>query len=535
MKNKVHRIQVQAVLRDIGRALLGTLALFCLLEGIFFLAGVPYGASHFIEKVILKANLPVKKPTGEYRIFIFGESTIYGAHYADRSSPSRWLEAYLKDFLPNQKIRIINFGRMGQGGAFIADSFYQTLPYQPDLAIFYEGHNAFLYGNRKSEVEADKNLKVEIARRLFMKSRLISEISRQVLKFRLRHKQTPDDSMEFAQIETPPNGIGLENRNIRTELSYWENIEFFRQKLFRILDMAENHHVKVLFYKPVCNLKDFAPWDSVHIKRLTPEQLVAWTRLYEQGKEKKSQASSAEALDLFRQAHAIDDTYAELSFRMGELCFKKGDLAEAKKFFEEARDNDTIIFRANKDVLAAFEQVQREKGFPAIDTEKVLISEAPGGILGEPIIEDNVHFSLKGHSLVAKAATEEIANRGWIVPRSEWQFNRERSFEEISKELHLDEAQFLISAYLKLVNYFGSRFPNRVRFAQKALDLDPNHPRALRYLAWTYWLMGEKEKALEVYKKLQQTDAAALAEVFKTQPDIKKAFEASLYRPPPAA
>lgn len=514
---------------SLGQALLATLALFSLLEGILFLAGTPYGGSHFVEKTILRASLPAKKAVGEYRIFAYGESTIHGAHSAERSSPLRWLERYLKDFLPDHNVRVVNFGRMGAGSSFAADAFYQTLPYKPDLAIFYLGHNNFLHGNQKHEIEAEQKSVGGMIRCWSMKSRLISEVSRRVIKRRLRRKtERPDDSMEFARIETPPSGIGPENRTIRTQVGYWDDIAFFRENILRILSLAETHQVKVLFYKPVCNLKDFAPWDSVHIKQLSPGELEIWNRWYEQGKEKQAEASFAEALDFFRQAHALDPTYADLSFRMGEIYFRMGELAEAKRFFEEARDYDAIIFRANKDVLTAFEQVLAEKNFPVIDTEKILVPEAPGGILGEPIIEDNVHFSLKGHSLAAKAAAREIADRGWIAPRGEWRFDRERSFEEISQELRLDEKPFLISTYLKLVNYFGSRFSNRVRFAQKALELDPDHPRALRYLAWTYWRMGEKAKALEAYKHLRQVDRPAWEEVLNAQPDIRKAFETSL-------
>jgi len=246
--------------------------------------------------------------------------------------------------------------------------------------------------------------------------------------------------------------------------------------------------------------------------------------LFEEGKNKQTQSDFTGAMDLFRQAYVIDGTYAELSFRMGEICFKTGDLAAAKRYFEEARDNDAIIFRANKDVLAVFDELEKEREFPYIDTEKSIISEAPGGILGEPIIEDNVHFSIKGQSLVAKAAAREMADRGWIAPRAEWKLERERSLEEISKEFGID-APFLVASYLKLVSYFGSRFENRVRFAQKALELEPANPRALRHLAWTYWLMGDRNKAMEIYQKLKQLDPGSLEEVFKAQLEIKKALE----------
>lgn len=517
--------RVLNALKDIGSALLGTVVVFLVLEAACFIAAVPYGASHFAEKIVIAENLSPKKPAGEFRIFTYGESTMQGSQYAPRSSPARWLEAYLKDFLPDKKIRVVNFARMGRGTDFTADTFLQTLQYKPDLAVFYLGHNDFLHQNRHHEVSEEKAGFSYFARQLVMKSRVISGVSRWVLERRLRRKaDRSEDRIEFETIETPPRGIGEENKSMRTEPWYWDNLDFFGTNIVKILDVAEKNHVKVLFCEPVSNLKDFAPWLSIHVKQLNPGEMEEWTRFYEQGKEYQSRANWVQAMDFFRQAWAIDNTYAELSFRMGKICFSLGELAEAKRYFEEARDNDAIIFRANKDTLAIMHQLAAEKGFPYLETERTLLSEVPGGILGEPIIEDNVHFSIKGQSLVAKAAAMEIADRGWIAPRPEWRFDRERPFEEIAGEFGIDNS-FLVSAYLKLVSYFGSRFENRVRFAQKALELEPANPRALRHLAWTYWLMGDRNKAVEIYQKLKQLDSGSLEEVFQAQPEIKKALE----------
>jgi len=75
-----------------------------------------------------------------------------------------------------------------------------------------------------------------------------------------------------------------------------------------------------------------------------------------------------------------------------------------------------------------------------------------------------------------------------------------------------------------MVNYFGSRFENRIRFAKKALELDPLNSRALRYLAWTYWLMGEREEAIAIYRNLALLSPEALEEVFQAQPEIKSMY-----------
>jgi tetratricopeptide (TPR) repeat protein len=202
-------------------------------------------------------------------------------------------------------------------------------------------------------------------------------------------------------------------------------------------------------------------------------------------------------------------------------------MAKARDMFEQARDNDTVICRATKDIVQVLKDLQQTQNLELVDTEKILISEAPGGILGEPIIQDNVHFSLRGHSRTGRALADEIAKRNWIEPLEKWQFNRERPYEEILRELAVTP-DVLLNAYLHIVAYYNiTRYENRLRYSQKALKINPRHPRALRHLAWTYWTAGKKEKAGQVYQKLAQVDPGQLAEVLLQNPDLKKAVESA--------
>ena len=265
----------------------------------------------------------------------------------------------------------------------------------------------------------------------------------------------------------------------------------------------------------------------MHFGKLSSEELSRWEQFYHDGKTEQVQGNEEEALGFYQQAYKIDPAYADLSFRLGQIYFKKGDFKQAKRFFEEARDNDTTIFRAPKVILDVFEELKKTKGIQLIDTEEILAGEAPGGIMGDPIVEDNVHFSIKGHALVGRATAQAIADRNWIAPKSEWQFVRQRSDEAISKEFGIDQ-QYMVSAYLMMANYLGNRFDHRILVTKKALDIAPLNIRGLRYLAWTYWLMGDREKALETYRTLGEVNSEALKEVFKLQPKIQKAFEEGL-------
>ncbi len=496
--------------------------LFSILEASCFFLGMPKGATRFITKVIIQNHLSPEKRAGEYRIFTYGESTMYGAHYGVVSSPAHWLNAFLKDIFPNQKIRVVNFARLGCGSQFIANSFEQTISYQPDIAFFYIGHNGFLPGNRKDQIQSKEHSFRVVLAALSWRSRFISAVYRAVIKKQIELKTTwPDDGIERSVIEKVPEKVAPEDIISRNEQAYWENIEFTRQNIRKILKLAKEHGIHVVFLKPVCNLKDFAPSYSVHMKPLSPKAAAVWEHFYEKGKMEKASGNFKKALAYFNRAYAIDQTYADLSFHLGQIYFQKKDFQKARKFFEEARDHDAVISRATNDMLAMFEELQKNEGLQMINTEQILSLEVEGGILGEPIIEDNVHFSLKGHFLVGRALAEEMARQNWFAPRENWEFGRERSYDEIARELGLTQ-QVLISAYLRNINYFGSRLDNRIRLAQKILELEPDNAYALRHLAWAYWLNKDYTKAVEAYKKLGEVDPYMLREVLKIQPRVKK-------------
>lgn len=508
------------------QSLAGTLALFLMLETGFWAAGFPRGATRFIETISIRENLSARKPKGEARIFTYGESTMHGSHYGPVSNIPRWLEAYLRDFLPGRNIKIVNFARMGQGAHFIYESFRDTVDYKPDLAVFYVGHNAFLPDNRKWEVEAkNEKFKTRLTEWL-QNSRFISAVYRGIIAIRVKTKRdAPEDRIEREKIEAPLGApLGPENAILPTDPRYAENIAFFKDQIAKILDLAEKRKIPVLFFTPVGNLKDFSPCASAHIQKISADELSAWEQAYEKGKQAQAQENLEAALGFYRQAYAIDPTYAELSFRLGQIHFRKGDLAEARRLFVEARDHDTIIVRAPAPVLNVFETFRKTRGLELLDTEKILVSEVPGGILGEPVVEDNVHFSVKGHALLGRALAGKIYQRGWIAPQADWQFDRARSFEEISNALGVTPTLLFLSD-IKMVNYFGSRVENRVRFAKKALEIYPENPLALRHLAWTYWWMQKQPEALEVYRTLNRISPEAMQEVLKNQPEIRKVFE----------
>ncbi|OGW80631.1 MAG: hypothetical protein A3G33_09870 [Omnitrophica bacterium RIFCSPLOWO2_12_FULL_44_17] len=513
---------IKNFLKSVGQVLLATIILFIFLELIFRVLGFPSGADDFVEGVVMKTKLPFRKAKGEMRVFAYGESTLVGAPYDEVSGPIRWLEKYLKEFLPDQDVRIVNFARMGRGSNFTYQTFRDTLAYQPDIAIFYMGHNEFLQDERKDEIPFEDSNTAYLFRSTVQQSRFISAVYREFVKRKIKRKEKKklQDRMGRETIENQIGDRRATRALLHTDLFYRENLDFFRGNLSKIMKLAEKRKRPVIFMKPVSNIKDFPPIESAHMKNLSSEALSSWNILFKQGEKAEASGDDIGALQFYEVARKIDPTYAELSFRLAKIYLRNGELRDARQYFEEARDNDTIMVRANKDILGVYNDLRKTHRFVYLDTEKVLVSESLAGILGDPVIVDNVHFSIKGHSLTGRALAEEIAAEGWIVPRSEWKFENEKSFSEISNELGVNN-EILISAYLKIIDYYGSLFDVRLRTIEKALAIAPNDSRVLRSEAWTYYLMKDEKKAFEIYQKLNAVDPAALQKIYARNPEIR--------------
>lgn len=516
-------------LRATGQVLLSMLIILLLLEVVFRTLEFPRGAARFIERVTIQNQLSSLKPKGEFRIFAYGESSIHGAHYAPVSSPMKWLEAYLNDFLPGTPIKIVNFARMGHASFFHYEAFRDTVEYKPDLVIFYVGHNEFMPGNQMAQQVKKRKKMSSKLREAFQHSHFISAVVRWVEVLRLRRTDSKkiEDRIGDASddIEVQPAGIGMDNAVHKNAPYYWQHVERFRSNLQKILDLAKEKNIPVILFRPAGNLKDFVPSCSQHHEKLSEKDRQTWEALFQEGKKAQEAGDFSGALQFYENAASLDSDYAELTYRIAQLYLSQGNLIQAKTLFEKARDFDCLRVRASTDILSVIDEVGYAAKAVILDAEKITAAEAPGGIMGYPLIEDNVHFSIKGQSLLGRALAQEIADRDWIAPKFKWQFQKERSYEEIFRDLGITK-ELLVYAYLECARYFGSKYDSRIQIAKKAVETMPDHPKALRQLAWSYWLQGNKEKAVQTYQQLGKVSPAELEEVFAAQPEIKSTFNA---------
>ncbi|MBL7158669.1 MAG: hypothetical protein ISS91_04090, partial [Candidatus Omnitrophica bacterium] len=181
-------------IRNVFLSFIVVAAFFAVAEGVSRLF-IPPGSYDFIERRAIEQDLAHKKAKDEYRILFYGESTMHGNQLYPKSTIDKWLKLYLAELLPENtasRVTTTNFGRLGGGSEFIANSFVETIPYKPDLAIFYMAHNGFTLVPQRRELFTPKTLgfKIEkVADNMFKKSSFINILKRAYIRHKINQKR----------------------------------------------------------------------------------------------------------------------------------------------------------------------------------------------------------------------------------------------------------------------------------------------------------------------------------------------------------
>lgn len=158
------------------------------------------------------------------------------------------------------------------------------------------------------------------------------------------------------------------------------------------------------------NLKDCAPFASLHSAGLNETQKTEWDSLYQEGISLETAGNYQEALKQFAQAAAIDPQYAELPFRMGSCHLALTNAAQALGEFELARDDDTLAFRADSrinQIINDAAEANASKGVYFLNAARILAEDSPEKIPGNELFYEHVHLNFAGNYLLGRAFAEQ--------------------------------------------------------------------------------------------------------------------------------
>jgi tetratricopeptide (TPR) repeat protein len=362
----------------------------------------------FFPRSLTRRPLPclvAAKPAGTIRIFVLGSSAAQGI--PDPSfNVGRVLEALLRERYPEVKFEVVNTAMTAINSHVVREIARDCAAHQPDLFVVYMGNNEVVgpYGPGTVFQQWSPSLRL-IRAGVWLKSTRIGQLLTDAMQRLRSHNGAPTAWQGMGMF----SGSQVAADDPRLPAVYSN----FRANLIDVCRIAREAGAGVVLSTVVVNLKDCPPFASQHRSDLSPQELEKWTAIYEEGIGLEGKEKPNEALAKYEAAAKIDDRFAELAFRRGRCSAALGRWKEARDQFVLARDLDALRFRADSRINAAIRGAagaEKAAGVRLADAEKALDESdlAVGGIPGDNLFYEHVHFRFDGNYLLARALLAEV-------------------------------------------------------------------------------------------------------------------------------
>jgi lysophospholipase L1-like esterase len=345
--------------------------------------------------------LPIDKPKGIRRILVLGES-------AARGDPdpvfgfSRLLELMLRAQDPARSVKLINTGIAAINSHAIVE-IAQGLPLvKPDVVIVYMGNNEVV-GPYGAGTVFSPFLRHLWQIRLRMAIEELRTV--QVLETLLRRWKVAPQAARW-------EGMAMfVSHRVRADAPSLELVyRHFEANLREIIARSRRAGARVVVCTVATNLRDCAPFASAHRDGLSPADLRRWNELYASGRRLLARRHWTAALADFEQAALLDASFADLQFQRGRCLLALRRTLAAREALREARELDTLRFRADTRINDVIRRVAGTsgEGVQLLDIEKIFEEDSPDGLPGWNFFLEHVHFNFDGNYRVARAVAQSV-------------------------------------------------------------------------------------------------------------------------------
>lgn len=315
-----------------------------------------FRATSATPSTILDVFDKVKAQNG-LRVFVLGESSAAGWPYPPHVAFSKTVERGLQALYPNRRVEVVNLGIAAICTYTIKDFARALLEHQPDLVVFYNGHNEY-YGV----------LGVGSSMR-FGGSRFLTNLTLSLQNFRLYQlvqrivasaarlgapSQTEDNGTLMARV------IGESAIRFDSDL-YRKGLEQFEGNMRDMLSELSKRRVPVVLGTLVSNCKDLPPFVSLD-----------------------------------------EEPNAATLFNIATEKLRAGDSLEAKRLFLRAKDLDGLRFRAPEAMNDLIRKLAAEHRAVVAEIQAEFEKRSPYGIVGNNLMCDHLHPTADGYQLMGK-------------------------------------------------------------------------------------------------------------------------------------
>jgi len=484
----------------------------------------PPGLARYPEPLAVAAT----KPSNSCRIFVLGESAALGDP-EPAFGFSRQLGVLLRDRFPGPKFEIINTGITAINSHVVRAIAAGCARQQADLWIVFMGNNEVVgpYG-AGTVFSAQAPSLVFIRTILALNATWIGQFA---AKAGQALRRSPSQPQEWGGMTMfTRQKIRFDDARMRTVYHH------FQRNLADIVQAGIRSGARILLCTLPVNLKDCAPFASLHRPNLTGAELAEWNRCYQDGVKLEAARQYAGAIQCFQQAARLDDHFADLHFRLGHCLEQSSQFALAKEQYSLARDDDALRFRADSRINDIIRQTAAHPTSPGVtflDIEEVIARQSPHDLPGEELLLEHVHLNFDGNYLVAKALADQIAtllpadlvpakSSGWMdkaecARRLAWTpWNRYQTAETIHERFlqppftfQLDHADRLVQWDKKMAELRPLAKPYAQKMAaneyRQALAISPEDWRLHDELAKLLLASGDDAGAADQWRQVVQS------------------------------
>lgn len=433
---------LEILLRICGFGYPTGIAVPCTIQGrAFYSHNIKFGWRFFPPNISRQFDgfvFEAEKPAGTCRIFILGASAAAGMP-ASEYNFGRILEVMLTQAYPDTKFEVITVAMPAINSYAIVDAAKECAGYDPDFFIVYLGNNEVVgpYGPGTVFSPLSPSLtaiRINMALKATRIGQLMDGFFRAI---------TP-------QSKAPRRWGGLEmflEKQVRYDSPALETaMHHFQQNISDICRICRRSGARVIVSSVGCNLKDCSPFASMHRADLGKSEKQQWETVYQEGIAEEEAGQYPQAIEFYQRAAQIDETFADLQFRLGRCFWETGAGEDARLHYRLAREYDTVRLRADdriNEILRSAAAGRQPEGIYFVDSVSALEENSPGGIPGEEFFYEHVHYKFSGNYITARVLFEQIRE---LLPHSE---NRELS-SPLSEEqcalqlVYTDFEQFLL-------------------------------------------------------------------------------------------
>ena len=344
-------------------------------------------------------EVAAQKPDKTYRLFVFGESAPEGSP-EPMFSFSRYLTAMLRACYPGVNFEVYNGAFRAVNSHVMRPEALECARFQPDAYVVYIGNNEVTgpFGLSTTSRWAPTTLSLES---IDARIRLNELCVVQFMKHLRGHRRTG------FPVAPPPMIVRPDDSRLPKVLAN------HRHNLHAICEAGLDAGARVFLCTVGVNLRNWRSSHSFHLRELSKEEQSRWDALFDDGRVVQDQDRLQEAAAKYEAAAQIDNTYAELRFRLGECYWGLADYDRARGHFECALELDSFEYvRSKKPINDTIREVAAElgpRGVCLVDAQRAIAENSDHGCPGLDLFWDFCHFNTRGAYTLAAAVFQQLA------------------------------------------------------------------------------------------------------------------------------